>query len=130
MIVGNGLSSIISPFGMITANLSTLASLDVTPIYSMATALTTLAYSLALVAASGFLALPILSGLNELGIAAAPIGGTATNTTQTTTGGSTDLSGLITEVKNLTNAIKAEALIVNIEGREIARGMRKYLKNT
>ena len=130
MIVGNGLSSISSPFGMITANLSTLASLDVTPIYSMATALTTLAYSLALVAASGGLALPILSGLNELGIAAAPIGGTATNTTQTTTGGSTDLSGLITEVKNLTNAIKAEALIVNIEGREIARGMRKYLKNT
>ena len=130
MIVGNGLSSISSPFGMITENLSTLASLDVSPIYSMATALTTLAYSLALVAASGGLALPILSGLNELGIAGVPVGGTATNTTQTTTGGSTDLSGLITEVKNLTNAIKAEALIVNIEGREIARGMRKYLKNT
>ena len=130
MIVGNGLSTISTPFAMITSNLSTLASLDVTPIYSMAKALTALSVSLGLVAGTGGLALPILNGLNTLGINGLPVGGTATNTTQTTAGGSTDLSGLITEVKNLTNAIKAEALIVNIEGREIARGMRKYLKNT
>jgi hypothetical protein len=130
MVVGNGLSSISSPFGMITENLSVLSSLNITPIYGMATALTALATSLGLVAASGGLALPILSGLNELGIAGVPVGGTATTTTQTTTGGSTNVAGLIEEVKKLTNAIMGEELVVNIDGREIARGMRKFLKNS
>jgi hypothetical protein len=132
MVVGNGLSSISSPFGMITENLSVLSSLNITPIYGMATALTALATSLGLVAASGGLALPILSGLNELGIAGVPVGGTATTqtTTQTTAGGSTNVAGLIEEVKKLTNAIMGEELVVNIDGREIARGMRKFLKNS
>jgi hypothetical protein len=129
MLVGNGLSSISSPFGMITENLSVLSSLNITPIYGMATALTALATSLGLVAASGGLALPILSGLNELGIVGVPVGGTATTTTQTTAGGSTNVAGLIEEVKKLTNAIMGEELVVNIDGREIARGMRKFFKN-
>jgi ABC-type phosphate transport system substrate-binding protein len=117
---------------MITENLSVLSSLNITPIYGMATALTALATSLGLVAASGGLALPILSGLNELGIAGVPVGGTATTqtTTQTTAGGSTNVAGLIEEVKKLTNAIMGEELVVNIDGREIARGMRKFLKNS
>ena len=70
------------------------------------------------------------SGLNELGIAGVPVGGTATTTTQTTAGGSTNVAGLIEEVKKLTNAIMGEELVVNIDGREIARGMRKFLKNS
>jgi ABC-type phosphate transport system substrate-binding protein len=116
---------------MITQSLSTLSTLNVSPIYGMATALTALATSLGLVAASGGLALPILTGLNELGIAGVPVGGTttATTTTQTTAGGSTNVAGLIEEVKKLTTAIMGEELIVNIDGREIARGMRKFLKN-
>jgi hypothetical protein len=131
MIVGNGLNSISTPFDMITQSLSTLSTLNVSPIYGMATALTALATSLGLVAASGGLALPILTGLNELGIAGVPVGGTttATTTTQTTAGGSTNVAGLIEEVKKLTTAIMGEELIVNIDGREIARGMRKFLKN-
>lgn len=131
MIVGSGLSSISTPFGMITENLSVLSSLNITPIYGMATALTALATSLGLVAASGGLALPILSGLNGLGLISSPVATGLANTEINATGkAGPDIDGLIQEVKNLTNAILGEELIVQIDSREIARGMRKYLRNS
>jgi hypothetical protein len=131
MIVGNGLSTISTPFAMITTNLSTLASLDVTPIYSMAKALTALSASLGLVAGTGGLALPILNGLNGLGLISSPVATGLANTEINATGkAGPDIDGLIQEVKNLTNAILGEELIVQIDSREIARGMRKYLRNS
>jgi hypothetical protein len=116
---------------MITSNLSTLASLDVTPIYSMAKALTALSVSLGLVAGTGGLALPILNGLNGLGLISSPVATGVANTEINAAGtAGPDIDGLIQEVKNLTNAILGEELIVQIDSREIARGMRKYLRNS
>ncbi len=130
LLLGAGLSSINGPFAEITTTLTSMSALNITPIYSMAAALTTLAYSLGLVAAAGLLALPILTGLNAMGMAGVSVNGTTNQTTTQTAGGSTDVVGLIEEVKKLTNAIMGEELVVNIDGREIARGMRKFLKNS
>jgi hypothetical protein len=131
LVVGAGLAAINEPFAQISNTLTTMSALNITPIFSMAAALTTLAYSLGLVAAAGLLALPILTGLNAMGMAGVSLTGTTNETTtQTTAGGSTNVAGLIEEVKKLTNAIMGEELVVNIDGREIARGMRKFLKNS
>lgn len=103
-----GFAGVASALPTIIETISQLATLDLSPIYSLASALDELAGSLLYVGAAGILALPVLSGLEGLG---------SLGTSEAQKSGETN--AMVDELKALRNDLTSGKIAVYIDGRKV-----------
>jgi len=103
-----GFAGVASALPTIIETISQLATLDLSPIYSLASALDELAGSLLYVGAAGILALPVLSGLEGLGLL---------GTSEAQKSGETN--AMVDELKALRNDLTSGKIAVYIDGRKV-----------
>jgi len=118
-ILGAGLVSVASGFTGISGSLPTilesisqLATLDLAPIYSLATALDALASSLTRIGVAGVLALPTLNAVKELSVA---------NSAEAQKNG--EANGMLDELKALRNDLIGGKIAVYIDGRKVTNAV-------
>jgi hypothetical protein len=119
---GEGFSLVSASLPSIVEQLSALSQVSFLPIFGLATALTTLGASLALVAVSGLAALPVLAGI---GLAAGAVGMMMGGGE----GGESKDDALLTEIQGLRADIKAQPIIVQLDGRQVYINNLRQQKN-
>ena len=119
---GEGFSLVSTSLPSIVEQLSALSQVSFLPIFGLAAALTTLGASLALVAVSGLAALPVLAGI---GLAAGAVGMMMGGGE----GGETKDDALLLEIQGLRADIKAQPIIVQMDGRQVYISNLRQQKN-
>jgi hypothetical protein len=119
---GEGFSLVSTSLPSIVEQLSALSQVSFLPIFGLAAALTTLGASLALVAVSGLAALPVLAGI---GLAAGAVGMMMGGGE----GGESKDDALLLEIQGLRADIKAQPIIVQLDGRQVYINNLRQQKN-
>jgi hypothetical protein len=119
---GEGFSLVSASLPSIVEQLSALSQVSFLPIFGLAAALTTLGASLALVAVSGLAALPVLAGI---GLAAGAVGMMMGGGE----GGESKDDALLLEIQGLRADIKAQPIIVQMDGRQVYMSNLRQQKN-
>ena len=111
LVLGKGIQALAEGFksmGDVSDQLMILSQINFLPILGLAGALTALAYSLGLVAATGALALPILNGIN-----------TVSGMLGLTDNSKSDNSDLLTEIKGLRDDLASGKIAVYMDGKKV-----------
>lgn len=123
---GRGLAEVATHIGVISLAMAGLGSL-VTPLYALAGGLYSISGGLVTVAAAGLLAIPIfgaLAGLAALAPALVGLGeffGMGGDSESSDSSGSDGNAELLEEIKGLRSDIKAQPIVLNIDGKAIQK---------
>ena len=118
-LLGEGIGSVAASLPAVIDAMASAAMINFLPILGLAFAFGELALALAAVGLAGALALPVLNGLNALGI----IGTTTTAPTNSNT-------ILLDEIKSLHKDLTDGKIAVYIDGKKVTAAVNTVVKNT
>ena len=123
---GDGLAAVADNMSVVTQSLSGMGDL-VSPMHQLSTALYSISGGLVAVAAAGLLAIPIFGALAGLATLAPTLiglgeffgfGGDSESSDSSGSGGNAEL---LEEIKGLRNDIKAQPIVLNIDGKAVQK---------